>query len=286
MNLGRKTTWFENLSISSIGVLVEDSDFDENNIDAVVGKIVDNLDYYIRLNDENSDPFKEQPQAARLLYSFLEIAPILGRDQLNISKETFSHSKNISANLCYAILWSHLSWYKNVSKTFIDLILGITSNPCYIESCEDISNKCQNVFKDRGWTGPLADPVLIVLTNKFSELCRKIEENDPHLAHEALNDIYETSMQQFRAIKHLWLKAVLAKFKIFAQVFLTTFDSATQTFVPLVKLSRPCKENISTFIKGTLKTLFDALKRKSTLFFNGSGKAAKPKHQVNWIQGL
>ena len=45
MNLGRKTTWFENLSISSIGVLVEDSDFDENNIDAVVGKIVDNLDY-------------------------------------------------------------------------------------------------------------------------------------------------------------------------------------------------------------------------------------------------
>ena len=128
--------------------------------------------------------------------------------------------------------------------------------------------------------------MLIVLTNKFSELCRKIEENDPHLAHEALNDIYETSMQQFRAIKHLWLKAVLAKFKIFAQVFLTTFDSATQTFVPLVKLSRPCKENISTFIKGTLKTLFDALKRKSTLFFNGSGKAAKPKHQVNWIQGL
>ena len=95
MNLGRKTTWFENLSISSIGVLVEDSDFDENNIDAVVGKIVDNLDYYIRLNDENSDPFKEQPQAARLLYSFLEIAPILGRDQLNILKETFSHSKNI-----------------------------------------------------------------------------------------------------------------------------------------------------------------------------------------------
>ena len=87
-------------------------------------------------------------------------------------------------------------------------------------------------------------------------------------------------MQQFRAIKHLWLKAVLAKFKIFAQVFLTTFDSATQTFVPLVKLSRPSRENISTFIKGTLKTLFDAVKRKSTLFFNGSGKTAKPKHQV------
>ena len=58
MNLGRKTTWFENLSISSMGVLVGDSDF-----------------------DENSDPFQEQPQAARLLYSFLEIAPILGLDQ-------------------------------------------------------------------------------------------------------------------------------------------------------------------------------------------------------------
>ena len=101
------------------------------------------------------------------------------------------------------------------------------------------------------------------------------------MAHEVLNDIYETSMQQFRAIKHLWLKAVLAKFKIFAQVFLTTFDSNTQTFLPLVKLSGPCKENISTFIKGTLKTLFDAVKRKSTMFFNGSGKAAKHKHQVH-----
>ena len=168
----------------------------------------------------------------------------------------------------------------NISKTFIDLMIGITSNPCYIESCEDISRKCQNIFKDRGWTGALADPVLIDITNKFSELCRKIQGNDPHLAHEVLNDIYETSMQQFRTIKHLWLKAIFAKFKIFAQVFLTTFDSSTQTFLPLVKLSRPCKENISTFIKGTLKTLFDAVKRKSTLFFNGSGKTAKPKHQV------
>ena len=64
-----------------MGVLVGDSDFDENNVDAVVGNIVENLDYYIRLNDENSDPFMEQPQAARLLYSFLEIAPILGLDQ-------------------------------------------------------------------------------------------------------------------------------------------------------------------------------------------------------------
>ena len=81
MNLGRKTTWFENLSISSMGVLVGHSDFDENNVDAVVGNVVDNLDYYIRLNDEDSDPFKAQTQAARLLYSFLEIAPILGLDQ-------------------------------------------------------------------------------------------------------------------------------------------------------------------------------------------------------------
>ena len=63
-----------------MGVLVGDSDFDENNVDAVVGNIVDNLDYYIRLNDENCDPFKEQTQAARLLYSFLEITPILGLD--------------------------------------------------------------------------------------------------------------------------------------------------------------------------------------------------------------
>ena len=157
---------------------------------------------------------------------------------------------------------------------------GITSNPYYIEPFENVLKKCQNFFKERGWTGALADPVLIESTNKFLELCKQIQQNDPISTHEVLNDIYETSMQQFRAIKHLWLKAVLAKFTIFAQVFLTTFDSSTQTFLPLVKLSKPCKENISTFIKGILKTLFDCVKRKSTLFFSGSGKTAKTKHQV------
>ena len=97
MNLGRKTTWFENLSVSSMGVLVEERDFDENDVDEVVGNIVDNLDYCIRLTDENSDPFKKQTRAARLLFSFLEIAPILGAGLINRRFQIkLSHIQRIS----------------------------------------------------------------------------------------------------------------------------------------------------------------------------------------------
>ena len=46
---------------------------------SVVKNVVENLGYYIRLNDETRDPFTEQTEPAKLLFSFLEILPVLGK---------------------------------------------------------------------------------------------------------------------------------------------------------------------------------------------------------------
>lgn len=79
MSLEGKSCWFETLSASSLGVLVEDGDFDESNVDVVLKSVLENLDYCIRLNDETMDPFSENIQLSKTIFSFLEMMPILGR---------------------------------------------------------------------------------------------------------------------------------------------------------------------------------------------------------------
>ena len=94
MNLGRKSCWFESLSTSSLGVLVEASDFDETNVDVVLKNILENLDYNIGLNDETVDPFKENIQLSQTILSFLELMPILGRFSIqNHSMHSSSFTK-------------------------------------------------------------------------------------------------------------------------------------------------------------------------------------------------
>ena len=80
MQLGSRTCWFQSLSVSSIGVQVDgDGDLDGCDVGAgVVKNVVENLGYYIRLNDETMDPFTEQTEPAKLLFSFLENLPVLG----------------------------------------------------------------------------------------------------------------------------------------------------------------------------------------------------------------
>ena len=57
-----------------------DCDLDGCDVGAgVVENVVENLGYYIRLNDETRDPFTEQTEPAKLLFSFLEILPVLGK---------------------------------------------------------------------------------------------------------------------------------------------------------------------------------------------------------------
>ena len=79
MSVDRKSCWFESLSASSLGVLVEEGDFDESNVDVALKSVLENLDYCIGLSDETRDPFSENIQLSKTIFSFLEMMPILGR---------------------------------------------------------------------------------------------------------------------------------------------------------------------------------------------------------------
>ena len=79
MNFGIQSCWFRSVTTSSIGVSAEEDDFDETNVNDIVKNIVKNLNYYLALNDDDSENgCSEETNSAELLYSVLEIFPILG----------------------------------------------------------------------------------------------------------------------------------------------------------------------------------------------------------------
>ena len=81
-------------------------------------------------------------------------------------------------------------------------VLGITSNTCCIESFQDVSKKCQVLFKEKGWTGITADQSLLELANMFLDFCQKMQMKNPDSVYnDVLSVISEKSNHRFNTIK-------------------------------------------------------------------------------------
>ena len=91
-----------------------------------------------------------------------------------------------------------------------------------------------------------------------------------------MKDIQEKSTTYFGNIKQFSQRAIFTKFMIFAFIYSTCFDQYYGTFMPLVRLSKQELDDIIKYIKTRIKSLFDTVKRRSTIFFSGS---IKNKHQ-------
>ena len=167
----------------------------------------------------------------------------------------------------------------------IDCVLGITSNTCCIESFQDVSKKCQVLFKEKGWTGiTAAEPSLLELSNIFLDFCQNMQMKNPDSVYnDVLSVISEKSSQRFNTIKQFPSRLVFSKFMIFARIFMTCFDHESHQFKPLISLPKTDSEDIAAFIKITIKSLFDAIKRRSTLII---GKSARLKHQDSMDEHL
>ena len=156
-------------------------------------------------------------------------------------------------------------------------VLGITSNTCCIESFQDVSKKCQVLFKEKGWTGITADPSLLELANMFLDFCKKMQMKNPDSVYnDVLSVISEKSNHRFNTIKQFQSRLVYSKFMIFSRIFMTCYDNESKKFKPLISLPKTESEDIAAFIKITIKSLFDAIKRRSSLII---GKSARIKHQ-------
>ena len=81
MNFGIQSCWFRSVTTSSIGVSAEEEDFDATNVNDIVKNIIRNLNYYLALNDDSENGCSEETNSAELLYSVLEIFPILGTEE-------------------------------------------------------------------------------------------------------------------------------------------------------------------------------------------------------------
>ena len=157
---------------------------------SVVKNVVENLGYYIRLNDETRDPFTEQTEPAKLLFSFLEILPVLGKrwDHQNMyfvlihtwkdaAGRNNSCFQRFRRNVIYVDLFE--CWLKDVLNWF--RLPGVPASPWCIECFEGISRKCEALFRERGGSAPApADPALLELAAALAALCRNIAQAEEY----------------------------------------------------------------------------------------------------------
>ena len=69
--------------------------------------------------------------------------------------------------------------------------------------------------------------------------------------HDVLKVIHDKATGRFHAIKQVGLRAVFAKFMIFAHILLACRDPETGSLAPLASLDRAAREGIATFIQET-----------------------------------
>ena len=72
--------------------------------------------------------------------------------------------------------------------------------------------------------------------------------------HDVLKVIHDKATGRFHAIKQVGLRAVFAKFMIFAHILLACRDPETGSLAPLACLDRAAREGIATFIQEKLQT--------------------------------
>jgi hypothetical protein len=155
-------------------------------------------------------------------------------------------------------------------------VLGVVANTAQSDSQDIMAQKMKTFFLEKNWTGPLAEGPVLEIIKLFFKFHSELSLNKASSAYNVMKDIQEKSTTYFGNIKQFSQRAIFTKFMIFAFIYSTCFDQYYGTFMPLVKLSKQELDDIIKYIKTRIKSLFDTVKRRSTIFFSGS---IKNKHQ-------
>ena len=140
------------------------------------------------------------------------------------------------------------------------------STPFCVECLEDVLKKCQNLFKEKGWSDFTTDPSVVEISSLMQELYKNLSQRSSGTTIlETLKTLTEKCTQRFNSIRQLSLRIMFARLMLFSRIFLSCYDSETQCFKPLIKLSASGTDDLLTFFSATMKPLNDAIKRKSTL---------------------
>ena len=121
-------------------------------------------------------------------------------------------------------------------------------------------------------TSPVGDSTQVELVKIFLDFCSHLRKNDLVSALRTITEISKLSTENFNVLKSLAQRVFLAKFMIFSHIFLCCYEETKSDVVSLATLSITAREDVITFIKDTVKSLMDSIKRKSTSFFTGSSK--------------
>ena len=118
----------------------------------------------------------------------------------------------------------------------------------------------------------MGDSTQVELVKIFLDFCSHLRKNDLVSALRTITEISKLSTENFNVLKSLAQRVFLAKFMIFSHIFLCCYEETKSDVVSLATLSITAREDVITFIKDTVKSLMDSIKRKSTSFFTGSSK--------------
>ena len=134
--------------------------------------------------------------------------------------------------------------------------------------------KMKKCFEERGWTGPTADPSVEELVKLLLKAAKELSEGSFDLSVETVIELEDKANKCFSSIKHFSQRTIFTRFIIFAFLFRACYSKEVG-FTPISMLPSVQREGIHVFLRARVKSLFDAVKRKSTFF----SSSIKNKHQ-------
>ena len=132
----------------------------------------------------------------------------------------------------------------------------------------------------------MSDGSVVELSKLFLSFLSELSLNNTDSALDLNKIILEKSSQYFKNVKQFGQRAVFTKFMISAVIVSTCFDQCYGGFVPLVKLCKQKTAEIAHCIRTTVKTLFDANKRRSAVLLFPSSKLKHQEGMDELLQGL
>ena len=155
--------------------------------------------------------------------------------------------------------------------------LGLATNTARHVTYREIEEQSSKLLKENNHnaankTIAMGDATQIELVRIFQDFCLHLRKNDLDSAVRTIKEISKLSTENFKALKNLGQRVFLAKFMIFSHIFLCCYEETQTGVVSLATLSNSVREDVIAFIKDTIKSLVDSIKRKSTSFFTGSSK--------------
>ena len=166
--------------------------------------------------------------------------------------------------------------------------LGLTTNTASHLTYREIEQQSRDKFKENNnntnnnnnnnhnnnatKTSAAGDSTQIELVRIFQDFCVNLRNNDLDSAVQLITEISKLSTETFKVLKSFGQRVFLAKFMIFSHIFLCCYEETQTDVVSLATLSNTVREEVINYIRDTIKSLMDSIKRKSTSFFTGSSK--------------